>query len=97
MLLMGKGRHVLSTEVACDPARLLEILFDNRGIKDPDARDAFASEDGAWYDPFLFNDMRRAVDLIGEAIDSGKKILIYGDYDCDRDRYIGAVVQERRM
>jgi len=73
----------MSAEIACDPQRLLDILFDNRGISDEKAREAFASEDGAWYDPFLFNDMHKAVGLIGEAIDSHKKILIYGDYDCD--------------
>ncbi|MBO4580092.1 MAG: single-stranded-DNA-specific exonuclease RecJ, partial [Clostridiales bacterium] len=74
---------MLSTEVVGDPAKLLDILFENRGIKDDTEREAFTSEDGAWYDPFLFNDMRKAVDLICHAIDTHKKILIYGDYDCD--------------
>ena len=83
MLLTGKGRHMLSTEVVGDSAKLLDILFENRGIKDDTEREAFTSEDGAWYDPFLFNDMRKAVDLICRAIDTHKKILIYGDYDCD--------------
>lgn len=83
MLLTGKGRHVMSAEVVDDPARLLDILFENRGIKEDKEREAFTSEDGAWYDPFLFNDMHKAVELICRAVDSGKKILIYGDYDCD--------------
>ncbi len=34
-------------------------------------------------DPFLIRDMREAADCINEAIDSGKRICVYGDYDCD--------------
>lgn len=35
------------------------------------------------HSPFLLKDMERAVDLIGSAIDKGKKIRIIGDYDID--------------
>lgn len=34
-------------------------------------------------DPFLICDMKPAVKAINEAIDSGKRICVYGDYDCD--------------
>ncbi len=34
-------------------------------------------------DPFLIKDMQEAADVINEAIDSGEKICVYGDYDCD--------------
>ncbi|MDE7278333.1 MAG: single-stranded-DNA-specific exonuclease RecJ, partial [Oscillospiraceae bacterium] len=34
-------------------------------------------------DPFLVKDMREAADIILAAVDSGKKICVYGDYDCD--------------
>lgn len=34
-------------------------------------------------DPFLIKDMQTAADTINAAIDSGEKICIYGDYDCD--------------
>ena len=34
-------------------------------------------------DPFLIKDMQIAADIINAAIDSGEKICIYGDYDCD--------------
>lgn len=34
-------------------------------------------------DPFLIKDMREAADAILAAVDEGKRICIYGDYDCD--------------
>ena len=33
--------------------------------------------------PFLIKDMREAVDIILDAVDMGRRICIYGDYDCD--------------
>jgi single-stranded-DNA-specific exonuclease len=35
------------------------------------------------HDPFLMKDMAAAVDRLKKAIDTGEKILIYGDYDVD--------------
>ncbi len=34
-------------------------------------------------DPFLLRDMQEAADCINAAIDAGKRICVYGDYDCD--------------
>lgn len=34
-------------------------------------------------DPFLLKDMALACDLIGEAVASGRRIAVYGDYDAD--------------
>lgn len=34
-------------------------------------------------DPYLINDMKEAVMRIKKAIESGEKILVYGDYDVD--------------
>lgn len=34
-------------------------------------------------DPFLIRDMREAADCINTAVDEGKRICVYGDYDCD--------------
>jgi len=35
------------------------------------------------HDPFLMEDMQKAVDRVNEAIDNQQRILIYGDYDVD--------------
>lgn len=62
---------------------ILQLLY-NRGLK--------TKEDFAWFfdlanldffDPFLFNDMEKAIDLIISHIKLGNKIMIYGDYDAD--------------
>ncbi len=34
-------------------------------------------------DPFLLRDMQEAADCINAAVDEGKHICVYGDYDCD--------------
>lgn len=34
-------------------------------------------------DPFMLADMQKAVDTINSFIESGEKITVYGDYDCD--------------
>ncbi len=34
-------------------------------------------------DPFLIKDMQTAADVLNEAINSGERICVYGDYDCD--------------
>lgn len=36
-----------------------------------------------WHDPFLLNDMKKAVDHIIQAMKNHDKIMIFGDYDVD--------------
>ncbi|MBU3190765.1 hypothetical protein K9O30_14920 [Clostridium bowmanii] len=33
------------------------------------------------YDPFLMKDMEKATEIIKQAIENKKKIVVYGDYD----------------
>jgi len=63
---------------------LFEALLNKNGIDTIQKREDFLNDKGAeLYDPFLYNDMHKAVDLICEAMAGHKKILVYGDYDCD--------------
>ncbi len=61
-------------------ARLLVL----RGIRTKDeAYDFFNPSLKNLHDPFLMNDMDKAVSRIHHAIHSNEKILVYGDYDVD--------------
>lgn len=63
---------------------VLAQLLLNRNVKTPDAAKDFLFGDmSACHDPFLMKGMREAVERINKAIDSGEKILVYGDYDVD--------------
>lgn len=56
----------------------------NRGIDSEEAGRQFLDcDDSVINDPFLMLGMYEAVDFLTEAIDEGKKITIYGDYDVD--------------
>ncbi len=84
MLLTGKNWRLSASLKVADADELLDILLKNRGITEGQSVEQFLSEDiGFWHDPFLYNDMRKAVDIINETIDSKGRVLVYGDYDCD--------------
>lgn len=55
-----------------------------RGITTEAERNSFLYPDiSMLHDPFLLSDMQKAVERIEEAIFSGEKICVYGDYDVD--------------
>jgi single-stranded-DNA-specific exonuclease len=59
-------------------------LLVQRGVTTAEeARRFFAPERTGLHDPFLFRDMRAAVDRIIEALTSRQKIYVFGDYDVD--------------
>ena len=63
---------------------LLRQLLYNRGISDPKTAWAYVrGEASQSTDPFLLKDMEQAVDTLSQAITSGHKIAVYGDYDVD--------------
>jgi len=77
-------------EVVASLARELAIekplaqLLVQRGITSyEEARTFFRPDLKDLHDPFLMKDMDRAVERIRDAIQSGEKVLIYGDYDVD--------------
>lgn len=72
----------LSTELNINKtlARLLVL----RGIKTFDEAKKFFRPDASHlHDPFLMLNMDKAVNRLLDAIETGEKILIYGDYDVD--------------
>ena len=84
MLLTSKNWRIKAEGKVSEADTLLSILLKNRGIGDQQEIEQFLSDDvGFWHDPFLYNDMRKAVDIINEMIDSHGRVLVYGDYDCD--------------
>lgn len=64
---------------------LLRTLLFYRGIDTKEKAELFLSPryERDLHDPFLFKDMKRAVERILRAIDKKEKILIYSDYDAD--------------
>src|ERR1700753_479230 len=63
---------------------VLSTLLVHRGIADFDtARDFFRPDVLHLHDPFLMQDMEKAILRIEKAIASNEKILVYGDYDVD--------------
>lgn len=63
---------------------LMAQLLYNRGITDPAQIDSFlAADENLLNDPFLLPDIEKAVDRISDALLSGERIAIYGDFDAD--------------
>ena len=72
----------LSSELGVDPV-LAELLV-QRGVNTFDqARAFFRPNLNDLHDPFLMKDMDKAVERVRQAVVSGEKILVYGDYDVD--------------
>ncbi|MBQ6380187.1 MAG: single-stranded-DNA-specific exonuclease RecJ [Clostridia bacterium] len=67
----------------CDVDAVTAILLTSRGMTDAEQIASFFSEDYLCIDPFTLPDMDLAVERIGIAMDSGEKIAIFGDFDCD--------------
>ena len=83
-MLTNKTWNVSDCGAVDHPDALLGILLKNRGIEgDENVADFITDNPTLWHDPFLYNDMDKAVELITAAIAAGEKILVYGDYDCD--------------
>ncbi|ERJ12746.1 single-stranded-DNA-specific exonuclease RecJ [Haloplasma contractile] len=74
--------NVLNKKIVESKEDLIEVLLTNRNINETE-RKAFFSDTPKFHDPFLFKDMKKAVDRIAQAIENNEKIMIYGDYDVD--------------
>ena len=72
----------LSSELGVDPV-LAELLVQRDVRTFEEARSFFRPNLDNLYDPFLMTDMDKAVERVHDAVVSGEKILVYGDYDVD--------------
>ncbi|MFA6533817.1 MAG: single-stranded-DNA-specific exonuclease RecJ [Patescibacteria group bacterium] len=63
---------------------VLQLLY-NRGLDTQGKIDEFFNPDYETdiHDPFIFQDMQKAVDRIFQAVEKGEKIVVHGDYDAD--------------
>ena len=65
-------------------SKLISTLLLNRGIDTFEkAKQFFRPSLSDLHDPFLMQDMQKAINRIQEAIKRGEKILVFGDYDVD--------------
>lgn len=65
-------------------SKLDALILANRDIIDPNKIDMYLNPSlDKLHDPFLLNDMDKAVDLIIETMKKGGEIRIFGDYDQD--------------
>ena len=71
----------LSEKFNIDP--FIAFLLVSRGIDDDITVSGFLSDSFEAVSPFNFADMEEAAFTVGDAIDNGSRICIYGDYDCD--------------
>ena len=74
--------NTLATQLGLYPA--IGRLLVDRGIRSKEqAQDFFAPSLEQLHDPFLLEDMDKAVVRLNRAVDQDEHILIYGDYDVD--------------
>ena len=71
----------LSEKFNIDP--FIAFLLVSRGIDDDLTVSSFLADSFEAVSPFNFADMEEAAFTVGDAIDNGDKICVYGDYDCD--------------
>lgn len=75
---------VRSLARSCGFTPLAAAALCARGIDTPEAARAFLETDPTkLHDPMLLPDMAKARDTIRRAIEQGKKIAVFGDYDVD--------------
>ena len=83
-LPQSSNENVEGLKSAINVNRIIATLLCQRGISDYEAaKQFFRPTINQLHNPFLFKDMKKAVDRIELAIEKGQKIMVYGDYDVD--------------
>lgn len=62
---------------------LVGIVLARRGFRTVEEVRAFLETSAVVGDPFLFHDMPAAVDLLSAAAETGRRVVVHGDYDVD--------------
>jgi single-stranded-DNA-specific exonuclease len=85
----------LAKEVKISP--LIASLLVQRGVSTfSEAERFFRPKLSHVNDPFLFRQMKEAVDLLNQAIESKKRIRLFGDYDVDGTTAVAIVMNALR-
>ncbi len=80
---MIKGKYIwkIPEKGIVSDNEIFKVLLENRKIRDYETFFSMGKE--KLHNPFLLNDMEKAVNRIRTAIQNQEKIMIFGDYDCD--------------
>ncbi len=76
-----EAEFLLCRELGLDP--VTARVAASRGLTTPELFYSFLSDDDINFNPQELTGIKEAAETIRKAIDDGKKILIFGDYDCD--------------
>jgi len=80
-LIKGKYIWKIQEKGIVSDNEIFKVILENRKIKDYETFFSMGKE--RLHNPFLLNDMEKAVNRIRKAIKNQEKIIIFGDYDCD--------------
>lgn len=67
----------------CEADPFAALIAGTRNIKDLSELEIFLSDEPVFSDPNLLSDIKKAAEIIKKAVSEGKKIAVFGDYDCD--------------
>ncbi len=67
----------------CDVEPIVALIAASRGYTDPTDLEQFLSDEPYFSDVYELVDIMHAADIVNLKISEGKKIAVYGDYDCD--------------
>src|SRR3989338_9696756 len=83
-MLKQKKQWVLKNKELLSGDILISYLLRDRGVPDKSEECFFSPNfERDLHDPYLFRDMKKAVERVLIAAENNEKVLIYGDYDVD--------------
>lgn len=67
----------------CNVETMVALIAAARGYDDEMSLEQFVSDELYFSDPYDMADISLAAEILNKAIEEGKKIAVFGDYDCD--------------